>query len=402
MQNVILYEDKIQGSGVLESPCYAKSKIEGKFYVGAYTFLSHLSKVQNCFIGRYSRVDDLCTLGLNKEKKGAFSNHFFNYAENGPFRNDEYYQSIKPERYFYEKEKITLIGNDVFIHKGVTVYAGVSIGDGAVVYANSVVVEDVPDYAIVAGIPAKIIGYRFPQDKIFLFKKVKWWDKDISALFEDKKINLVNNSDFIDKIANAILPDKKINTYYYNNFDGLLTPLKKENVIIGPSHIYLWQKAISSGQYMPNNYFLVGIQGVSSFSENFTKTIKWLSNIFKEVYYFVPDFRIGNAGLLNDETDEQDGLFIDPNLMNNENDKRCYQRGISFLDDMATITNVHYIFWCLSGRESINKRDGKFIFDGNYKHPIWNLSELKEKYQEKMVLVEEIGINVLENTINDG
>ncbi|MBF5136866.1 hypothetical protein HQH74_22600 [Escherichia coli] len=69
MQNVILYEDKIQGSGVLESPCYAKSKIEGKFYVGAYTFLSHLSKVQNCFIGRYSRVDDLCTLGLNKEKK---------------------------------------------------------------------------------------------------------------------------------------------------------------------------------------------------------------------------------------------------------------------------------------------------------------------------------------------
>lgn len=69
MKNLTLNSDKINGSGILESPCYANSKIEGRFYIGAYTFISNLSKIRNCFIGRFSRIDENCLIGLNKEKK---------------------------------------------------------------------------------------------------------------------------------------------------------------------------------------------------------------------------------------------------------------------------------------------------------------------------------------------
>lgn len=73
------------------------------------------------------------------------------------------------------------------IHKGVTVYSGVSIGDGSVIYPNSVVEEDIPDYAIVAGIPAQVIGYRFSVEKINLLLSIKWWDLDLSSLMINKK-----------------------------------------------------------------------------------------------------------------------------------------------------------------------------------------------------------------------
>lgn len=399
MKNLTLNSDKINGSGILESPCYANSKIEGRFYIGAYTFISNLSKIRNCFIGRFSRIEENCLIGLNKEKKGSFSNHFFNYAENGPFINDEYYQSIKPNRFFYEKDKITLIGNDVLIHKGVTVYSGVSIGDGSVIYPNSVVEEDIPDYAIVAGIPAQVIGYRFSVEKINLLLSIKWWDFYLSSLMINKKTNLINNSNFILQIAESRLPEKKYDSYYFNDFNKQLSEIKRENIIVGPSHVYLWQKEISKGHLFHRNYFLLGIPGASSYSINLKKTIIWLSKIFRMVYFFVPDFRIGNATLIDNE---QDGVFIDPNFMNGDNDRLCYQKGIKCLDELTDINNLKYIFWCLSGREMLNKKSNKFICEGEYKHPIWNLNELKEKYKSRMIPVEELGIDILQHTLNDG
>ena len=67
------------------------------------------------------------------------------------------------------------IGNDVWIGVDSVVRRGVKIGNGAVIGANSVVTKDVPSYAIVAGSPAKIIRYRFEEEKIQLIENSKWW-----------------------------------------------------------------------------------------------------------------------------------------------------------------------------------------------------------------------------------
>jgi len=63
-----------------------------------------------------------------------------------------------------ETKRLT-IGNDVWIGRRVMVMSGVRIGDGAIVAAGAVVTKDVPDYAIVGGVPAKVIRFRKPGDQ---------------------------------------------------------------------------------------------------------------------------------------------------------------------------------------------------------------------------------------------
>jgi len=68
------------------------------------------------------------------------------------------------------------IGNDVWIASGAVITRGLTIGDGAVIGANSVVTKDIPPYAVVVGSPARIIKYRFTKEVIELLLKLGWWD----------------------------------------------------------------------------------------------------------------------------------------------------------------------------------------------------------------------------------
>lgn len=74
--------------------------------------------------------------------------------------------------------KSVVIGNDVWIGEDVKIKGGVSIGDGAIIAMGAVVTKDVPPYAIVGGVPAKLIRYRFPNEIIERLMQIKWWDKD--------------------------------------------------------------------------------------------------------------------------------------------------------------------------------------------------------------------------------
>jgi virginiamycin A acetyltransferase len=75
----------------------------------------------------------------------------------------------------HPKNKKIIIENDVWIGSNVTITAGVRISNGAIIGAGSVVTRDVPPYAIVVGVPAKVIKYRFSQNTINALLKIKWW-----------------------------------------------------------------------------------------------------------------------------------------------------------------------------------------------------------------------------------
>lgn len=75
------------------------------------------------------------------------------------------------KRYFCE------IGNDVWIGSDVIILQGVKIGNGAIVASGAVVTKDVPDFAIVGGVPAKIIRYRFTKDEINFLNQLQWWNR---------------------------------------------------------------------------------------------------------------------------------------------------------------------------------------------------------------------------------
>ena len=85
-----------------------------------------------------------------------------------------------------------IIGNDVWIGLGSTLISNnpdkpLTIGDGAVIASNSVVVKDVPPYAIVGGNPAKVIKYRFDDKIIEGLLRIKWWDWDIDKIHDNFK-----------------------------------------------------------------------------------------------------------------------------------------------------------------------------------------------------------------------
>ena len=81
--------------------------------------------------------------------------------------------------------KVVTLGHDVWIGQRAIVMPGVNIGTGAIVAAGSVVTQDIPPYAIVGGVPAKIIKYRFSDAVIERLLKTEWWryhPKDIIPL----------------------------------------------------------------------------------------------------------------------------------------------------------------------------------------------------------------------------
>lgn len=78
-----------------------------------------------------------------------------------------------------QDKKSVVVGNDVWIAADVRIIDGVKIGDGAAILAGAVVTKDVPSYAIVGGVPGKVLKYRFEESQIEYLQKLKWWNKDL-------------------------------------------------------------------------------------------------------------------------------------------------------------------------------------------------------------------------------
>ena len=92
------------------------------------------------------------------------------------------------------------IGNDVWVGMNALILPGISIGDGAVIGAESVVTKDVEPYSIVAGNPAKLIRKRFDEETISALLQIKWWNWPMDRIKENMAFLLSNNiQEFINK-----------------------------------------------------------------------------------------------------------------------------------------------------------------------------------------------------------
>lgn len=136
------------------------------------TIMGQGSSTQNNTTIRYAQVGKYCAIAWNVTI-GA-PNHEMNrlaMAELDYVFEDE---SKEPMKTF---ETLSCsVGNDVWVAAGAHILRGVHVSDGAVIAANAVVTKDVPPYAIIAGVPGKIIGYRFSEKIIDRLLQLKWWD----------------------------------------------------------------------------------------------------------------------------------------------------------------------------------------------------------------------------------
>ena len=139
--------------------------------IGNYTYISRHSLIQNASIGNYCSISHEFICGLGAHPLDQFSTSPLFYRKKNCFNIE-----VVNENSDFVEYKDIHIGNDVWIGARVTILDGVSVGNGAVIATGAVVTKDVPPYAIVAGVPARIIKYRASEDEIKTYTSSRWWD----------------------------------------------------------------------------------------------------------------------------------------------------------------------------------------------------------------------------------
>jgi phosphonate metabolism protein (transferase hexapeptide repeat family) len=140
--------------------------------LGDYSYIMEDGQVLFATIGRFCSIASDVRIHAPNHPTWRASQHHFTY------RSDEYFADAGRDGEVFEwrRDHAVSVGHDVWIGHGATITAGVSVGTGAVIAAGAVVTRDVPPYAIVGGIPAKLIRMRFPEDVAARLLALAWWD----------------------------------------------------------------------------------------------------------------------------------------------------------------------------------------------------------------------------------
>jgi len=156
-------------------------------HIGSYTYLSQNILLQNTTIGNYCSISHDVILGLGAHPLDMYSTSPLFYKLVNPLR----FPLVEINSTFTEYKPI-IIGNDVWIGARVIVMDGVHVGDGAVLAAGAVVTKDVPPYAIVGGVPAKLIRYRFNENICKELLNSEWWNHNPETVYSQKeKLTLI-------------------------------------------------------------------------------------------------------------------------------------------------------------------------------------------------------------------
>lgn len=176
----------IEGNAVVYGSCVfeGKNKISPNAHVthtslGYGSYIGKNSVFSHAIIGRFCSIgDDVKLVRATHPIENFASTHpaFYSTATLSSFVTENKYCDILED----DDGVSVRIGSDVWIGNNVLIKAGVSIGNGAVVAMGAVVTNDIPDFAIVGGVPARVIKYRFSDTVRKHLIETAWWSKDIN------------------------------------------------------------------------------------------------------------------------------------------------------------------------------------------------------------------------------
>jgi len=146
--------------------------------MGDYSYIMHDGAAWCATIGKFVNIAAAVRINATNHPTWRATLHHFTY------RATDYWPDADMESDFFawRRENRVVIGNDVWIGHGATILPGVTVGNGAVVGAGAVVSKDVAPYAIVGGVPAKLIRERFPKAVGERMDALSWWDWDHDRL----------------------------------------------------------------------------------------------------------------------------------------------------------------------------------------------------------------------------
>jgi phosphonate metabolism protein (transferase hexapeptide repeat family) len=155
--------------------------------VGDYSYLIRDCEVWATRIGKFANIASHVRINATNHPTWRATQHHFTY------RAADYFPDAENEQAFFDwrREHACSVGHDTWIGHGATILPGVKVGDGAVVGSGAVVTRDVAPYLIVAGVPAKPIRERFPEDIASRMQKLAWWDwshDQLRAALEDFRV----------------------------------------------------------------------------------------------------------------------------------------------------------------------------------------------------------------------
>ncbi|ESY75929.1 antibiotic acetyltransferase [Mesorhizobium sp. M0051] len=146
--------------------------------VGDFSYFERHSEAIYTTIGKFCSIAANSRINALEHPIERLTQHKVSYRPN------EYFRWLGVDAAFRARRqaKAVTIGHDVWIGHGAVIMPGVTIGNGAVIGANAVVTQDVPPYAIVAGVPAKPLRSRFPAAIAARIEALAWWDWPVEKL----------------------------------------------------------------------------------------------------------------------------------------------------------------------------------------------------------------------------
>lgn len=159
---------------------YGPSRI-AKSFVDDFSYIQSYCNISNTHIGKFCSIGSHVIIAHGEHPTNFLATHPIFFSENSPWANI----TFAHKRVFQQHSPVN-IGHDVWIGANVYIRDGVSIGTGAIIATGAVITKDVPPYAIVGGVPAKIIKMRYDETIVNGLLASCWWEYNTDTLLKLK------------------------------------------------------------------------------------------------------------------------------------------------------------------------------------------------------------------------